>query len=58
MGLVVVNILLLVTTIVLMAVSGGYATSAAKDVTDIPKYTANTDLKNAHRYLSIAAVIT
>jgi len=53
-----IDILFLGIAFIALAVSGGYATSAATKVGNIPNYSSNPDLDSAHRYLSIAAVVT
>lgn len=57
MGLV-INIVLLLFSVVLLAVAGGFATSAANKIKKIPKYEGNPELKSARKWLVWAAVIT
>ena len=52
------TLIFLVLTIILLSVSGGYATNAAVRVTKIPAYKQNKKLDRAHRLLSGAAVAT
>ena len=57
MGLAVTIVFLLIAGLA-YAVSGGYATNSAIRVTKIPNYKNNPKLTAAHKWLSIAAVIT
>ena len=53
-----ITIIIFAVAFITLAVAGGYATSAASKVTKIPNWKSNKDLKSAHKYLSIAAVVT
>lgn len=54
----VINVIFIVGAIVLLAISGGFSTDAARRITDIPDWDKNTDLKSAHGYLTGAAIAT
>ena len=53
-----INILFFGISFITLAISGGFATNAAVKLTSIPNYSSNPDLTTAHKYLSIAAVVT
>ena len=58
MGLV-INIILTAIALTTFAIAGGYITNAAVRITGIPEYqSANQDLVSAHKWASIAAVVT
>jgi len=58
MGLV-INIILLGIAFITFAIAGGFLTSSATRITDIPEYQAqNPDLVAAHRWASIGAIVT
>lgn len=54
----IINIVLLLGAIVLLGISGGYSTDAAKKVTDITGWDSYPDLRSAHTLLSWSAVVT
>lgn len=53
-----VNVLFLGISFITLAVAGGFATNAAVRVAGIPNYGSDSNLCSAHKYLSIAAVVT
>ena len=53
-----INIIFFGIAFVTLAIAGGFATNAAIRVTQIPAWSKNNDLAAAHKYLTIAAVIT
>ena len=53
-----INIIFFGIAFVTLAIAGGFATSATTRVTQIPAWSKNDDLALAHKYLTIAAVIT
>lgn len=55
---IVINILLLGLSFTAFAVSGGFITNSAVRITGIPGYKQIPDLESAHKWASIAAVIT
>ena len=57
MGLI-INIGLFLLVFLILAISGGFATSSARRVTKLPGYKTNSSLDTAHKRLTTAAVIT
>jgi hypothetical protein len=53
----IINIILLILSVIVLGVSGGFATNSAVRLTGVTGYDDNEDLKNGHKYLSIAAII-
>ena len=53
----VIDIFLFGLSFVSLAIAGGFATNAAVRITGISGWGSNPDLRSAHRYLSISAVI-
>lgn len=54
----IISIIISIVALIILAISGGYATSAAASVTFIDGYDNNEKLKSAHTKLTWAAVIT
>ncbi len=55
---VIINIIFFGISFVTLAISGGFATNASVRITGIANWDSNDDLKTAHRYLTIAAIVT
>jgi hypothetical protein len=53
-----INIILLGISFIAFAVSGGYITNSSVRITGIPGYKEIPDLESAHKWASIAAVVT
>ncbi len=55
---VIINIIFFGISFITLAVAGGFATNSAVRFKGIPNWESNDDLKTAHKYLTIAAVVT